>query len=325
MKLSIVVPVYNVERYVRKCILSIINQDDNLFKDIDLIIINDGTKDKSVEQIQDLVDKYDNITLVNQENQGLSVARNNGMYHSKGEYVWFVDSDDWISKDAIKVLMPFLDGKNDIIPFAYTQVTELGESIKSVYFNEPQTISGKETFRKGCEFFTMAQRAVYRKNFMTKNCLSFLSGIYSQDDEMCIRASYLAETVTLLPYSIYYFLRTTGDDHKSIMNTVSPKYGLDYITVVKSLANFKREHVNEKDLAKCFDQHISILINNGLNSISKCSEKDQQKFVELYRESSGLNKHLFNAGGKYFVEAILFSFFPSKMIQTYNILKKIKK
>ena len=80
MKLSIVVPVYNVERYVRKCILSIINQDDELFKDIEVIIVNDGTKDKSVEQIQDLIDQYENITLVNQENQGLSVnLKNQGM------------------------------------------------------------------------------------------------------------------------------------------------------------------------------------------------------------------------------------------------------
>ena len=85
MKLSIVVPVYNVEQYVRKCILSIINQDDELFNDIELIIVNDGSKDKSVEQIQDLVDEYDNITLINQENLSLSVARNNGMAVANGD------------------------------------------------------------------------------------------------------------------------------------------------------------------------------------------------------------------------------------------------
>ena len=119
MKLSIVVPVYNVEQYVRKCILSIINQENDLFREIEVIIVNDGTKYKSVEQIRDLVDKYNNITLVNQQNQGLSVARNNGMNKASGDYVWFVDSDDWISSDALKVLLPYLDGKNDIVSFAY--------------------------------------------------------------------------------------------------------------------------------------------------------------------------------------------------------------
>ena len=110
MKLSIVVPVYNVEQYVRKCILSIVNQDDDLFKSFEVIIVNDGSKDKSVEQIQDLVDKYDNITLINQENLSLSVARNNGMAMAKGDYVWFIDSDDWITSDAVKYVLLHLDG-----------------------------------------------------------------------------------------------------------------------------------------------------------------------------------------------------------------------
>ena len=110
MKLSIVVPVYNVEQDVRKCILSIVNQDDDLFKSFEVIIVNDGSKDKSVEQIQDLVDKYDNITLINQENLSLSVARNNGMAMAKGDYVWFIDSDDWITSDAVKYVLLHLDG-----------------------------------------------------------------------------------------------------------------------------------------------------------------------------------------------------------------------
>ena len=311
MKLSVVVPVYNVEQYVRKCIQSIIYQEDNLFEDIELIIVNDGTKDKSIEQIKDLVDKYDNIRLVNQENQGLSVARNTGMARAQGDYVWVVDSDDWISSDALKVLMPHLDNVNDIISIAYTRVTENEETPEAVFFNKPMTFSGKETFRRRCEFATMAQRGIYRKAFMTKNDLAFMPGIYSQDDELCLRASYLAETVTLLPQPIYYFLRTTGENHKSIMNSGKPKYGFDYIKVTKSLTEFKEERVKEEDLRKRFDYHISVLINNGFNAIARCSKADQDKFCAMYKEAGGLNKSLYVAGGKYFVEAVLFSLFPN--------------
>ena len=325
MKLSIVVPVYNVERYVRKCILSVINQDDDLFKDIEVIIVNDGTKDKSIEQIQDLVDKYDNIRLVNQENQGLSVARNNGMAQAQGDYVWFVDSDDWISSDALKVLMPHLDNVNDIISIAYTRVTENEEKAQCVFFNEPTTFSGKETFRRRCEFATMAQRGIYRKAFMDKNKLVFMPGIYSQDDELCLRASYLAEKVTLLPQPIYYFLRTTGENHKSIMNSGKPKYGFDYITVTKSLTKFKEERVKEKDLRKRFDYHIAVLINNGLNAIARCSKTDQNEFCAMYKDAGGLNKSLYAAGGKYFVEAVLFTLFPnSHKVSIYNFLRRFK-
>lgn len=324
MKLSIIVPVYNVERYVRKCILSIIEQNDDIFKTIELIIVNDGTKDKSVEQIQDLVDHYDNIALINESNAGLSVARNNGMSLAKGDYVWFIDSDDWISSDAISYLMPFLDNTNDIVVINYITVTERGEFPEKTPFDEERTLSGKESFRQRCEFGTMAQRGVYRKQFMLEKNLSFVPGIYSQDDELCLRASYLAETVTFLPRPIYYFLRTVGESHKSIMNSGKPKYGFDYITVSKSLSNFASKQVVENDLKQIFDWHISILINNGFNSISKCSEIDQQRFCEMYKEAGGLNKHLFRGGSKYFIEAVLFSLFPNRMIDIYHFMKRFK-
>ncbi|MBO7415531.1 MAG: glycosyltransferase [Bacteroidaceae bacterium] len=320
MKLSIVVPVYNVEQYVRKCILSIINQDDDLFMDIELIIVNDGSKDKSVEQIQDLVDKYDNITLINQENLSLSVARNNGMAVAKGDYVWFIDSDDWITCDAVKVVMPYLDNDNDIITINYTVVKEDGEYPVDTPFCDAKTLSGKESFRQHCEFSTMAQRGIYRVKFMTENDLVFMPGVYNQDDELCLRASYIAKTVTILPKPIYYFLRTTGDKHKSIMNNVKPKLGYDYLTVSKSLADFSEERIKEKDLFKSFQQHIAVLINMGLRAISKCPEDAQKKFIEMYKEL-GLKKCYYRAGGKYLVVGILFSLFPSKMVKIYKLLK----
>lgn len=320
MKLSIVVPVYNVEQYVRKCILSIINQDEELFKDIELIIVNDGSKDKSVEQIQDMVDKYENITLINQENLSLSVARNNGMTVAKGDYVWFIDSDDWITSDAVKYVMPYLDGINDIITINYTVVKEDGKFPVITSYCEPITLSGKDSFRQHCEFATMAQRGIYRVKFMKDNNLEFMPGVYNQDDELCLRASYIAEKVTFLPKPIYYFLRTTGDKHKSIMNNVKPKLGYDYLTVSKSLVDFSEERIKEKDIYKSFQQHIAVLINMGLRAISKCPEDAQKKYIEMYREL-GLKKCYYRAGGKYLIEGILFSLLPSKMIQIYKMLK----
>lgn len=324
MKLSIVVPVYNVERYIRKCILSIINQEDNLFQETELIIVNDGTKDKSIEKIQDLVDKYSNILLINQENLSLSVARNNGLTKAKGEYIWFIDSDDWISSDALKILWPYLNGGNDIIPFAYFKITENEEAISKVCFNEAKTFTGKDTFRHRCEFATMAQSAVYRIKFLAENNLYFMPGVYNQDDELCLRASYLAKNVTLVPQPIYYFLRTTGENHKSIMNTVNPKLAYDYLTVTKSLLKFSDEQVKEKDIYKSFMCHLSVLINMGLRAISQCNKSDQIRFIEMYKEIGDLNSCFLKARGKYLMEGVLFSLFPDKMIEIYQILKKIK-
>ena len=326
MKLSIVVPVYNVERYVRRCILSIINQDDELFKDVELIIVNDGTKDKSVEQIRDLVDGYDNVILINQENQGLSMARNNGMAVANGGYVWFIDSDDWITKDSVKKLMPYLDGVNDIVSFGIKESSDKDEVQRYVYFNEVKTMSGKDTFRLHCVHSTAAPKAVYRKDFLVENKIRFMPGVYNEDDEFCLRVSYLAETVTILPETLYYyFLSITPDaSHVSITNTINPKLGLDFLIVSKSLAEFSRKHVKEKDVARIFDRNISMLINNGLNAISKCTTEDQQRFCELYRELGGLNKCLYAGGGKYFFEAVLFSILPNQMVEMYNMLINFK-
>lgn len=318
MKLSIVVPVYNVEQYVRKCILSII--DNDLFKDIEIIIVNDGSKDKSVEQIQDLVDNYENITLINQENMSLSVARNNGMAKAKGDYIWFIDSDDWITNDAVNYVMPYLDNVNDIVTINYTVVKENAETPMIVSYTRAMTLSGKESFRRKVEFATMAQRGIYRKEFMIYNDLSFMPGVYNQDDELCLRASYIAEQVTLLPKPIYFFLRTTGEKHKSIMNNVKPKLGYDYLTVSKSLVDFSEQRIKEKDIFKSFQRHIAVLINMGLRAISKCPQDAQKKYIEMYKDL-GLSKCYYRAGGKYLVEGVLFSLFPSKMVRIYKLLK----
>ena len=150
-----------------------------------------------------------------------------------------------------------------------------------------------------------------------------MPGVYNQDDELCLRASYFAETVTLLPNAVYYFLRTTGDKHKSIMNSGKPKYGFDYITVSKSLNKFADEHINEKDIYKLFQRRIAVLINCGINAISKCSDADQKKYLDMFHKSE-LKRCYYRAGGRYLIEGILFSVFPNKMIKIFKRLQPHK-
>ena len=99
MKVSVVVPVYNVEKYLKRCLDSIINQT---YKNIEIILVNDGSKDNSRDICEEYEKNFDNIILINQENGGLSAARNTGLEYVKGEAVTFVDSDDWLELDAIK-------------------------------------------------------------------------------------------------------------------------------------------------------------------------------------------------------------------------------
>ncbi|CEX91832.1 glycosyl transferase family protein [Streptococcus pneumoniae] len=99
MKVSVIIPVYNVEKYLRRCLDSVVNQT---YKDIEVILVNDGSPDNSKKICEEYVAKYSNIQLINQKNAGLGAARNTGLQYITGNAVTFVDSDDWLELDAIE-------------------------------------------------------------------------------------------------------------------------------------------------------------------------------------------------------------------------------
>lgn len=318
MKLSIVVPVYNVELYVRNCILSIIEQDK--FADIELIIVNDGTRDNSVEKIQDLVDKYDNIKLVDQTNQGLSIARNNGMAAAHGDYIWFVDSDDWISQDAISQIWPYLDSCNDTIVMGVIEVE--GEEIRTshTYFNDIITMDGKEAYRKGCQQLSASQYTVYNKSFLRDNNLFFMPNVYHEDNEFSPRVSYMSKRTVYLPFALYY-RRSPMAGRDSITSIPRPKRAFDSLMVAASLSTFELEYVKEPNIIVKFNEHISVVINNALSVIVKNSKDQQQKFNDIYHTHYWhLNKHLANAKWKNRIEAFLFKLFPNNIVQIYRFV-----
>ena len=130
MDLSIIVPIYNVEQYVRTCIESIYQQgfDEDRFE---VILVNDGTKDKSMEMIADIIQQHKNIVVINQENQGLSMARNNGMAIAKGEYILMPDSDDLLIENSVKPLLEkALETKTDMIVADFVEMND--EGIKNI-------------------------------------------------------------------------------------------------------------------------------------------------------------------------------------------------
>lgn len=118
MKVSIIIPVYNIEKYIERCVLSIINQS---YKNIEVIIVDDGSTDRS----SDIVDNYmnlDNCIVIHKENEGLSSARNVGLKAATGEFVMFVDGDDYLMNDAIEILVKKINDEIDVIIFPYIRV-----------------------------------------------------------------------------------------------------------------------------------------------------------------------------------------------------------
>lgn len=124
--ISVVIPVYNVEKYLTQCIESILNQS---YKDYEIILVDDGSTDNS-SIICDSYEKYSNITVVHKNNEGLGYARNTGIKHAKGEYVMFVDSDDYLRTDTLEKLFNDLsNNKSDTCIGGYTRVSNDGEEL----------------------------------------------------------------------------------------------------------------------------------------------------------------------------------------------------
>lgn len=205
IKLSIIVPVYQVEKYIRACIESIFRQglDEDIFE---VIIVNDGTQDKSMEVIADIIGSHVNITVINQDNQGLSAARNNGIATAKGEYILMPDSDDLLIEHSVPSLLKLsLDTKADIVVANYLKMAD--DEIVNYKYNPQSNITTREL--TGEQLFIeelkprecYVWRSLFRKDFLTSNHISFYPRIKFQDvpfthecylkAKRCIRTSQL--------------------------------------------------------------------------------------------------------------------------------------
>ena len=140
ISLSIIVSIYNVEKNVRACVECIFLQelDEEIFE---VILINDGTEDKSMEMISDIISSHSNIIVLNQQNQGLSIARNNGMAIAKGYYILMVDSDDLLIKNSLKPLLAKAIETN--VDIVVAEFTEIGS--EEVEYHQPTNFNYKET------------------------------------------------------------------------------------------------------------------------------------------------------------------------------------
>ena len=140
MVVSVIVPIYNIEEYVERCVKSIIAQT---YMDIQIILVIDGSQDESERICSRLAQEDSRIEMIVKENGGLSSARNAGLSLVKGDYVLFVDGDDWISENCIETCLPYMRSKNDIIMMGF--IREYGHTHKSAFiFSENRVYEGKE-------------------------------------------------------------------------------------------------------------------------------------------------------------------------------------
>ena len=206
-KLSIIIPIYNVEKYIRACIESIFMQgitDD----DFELILVNDGSKDNSMKMISDIISQHKNISIIEQENQGLSVARNNGIAKAQGEYILMPDSDDLLIENSLPILLnTAIQTKADLVVADFLELYD--EDIASTHISPQNEDNFHFKKKTGKELFLQdlnpeecyVWRTLFRRHFLIDENIQFVPGVYYQDVPFthecylkaheCIRTSWL--------------------------------------------------------------------------------------------------------------------------------------
>jgi glycosyltransferase involved in cell wall biosynthesis len=315
IQISLIIPVFNGELYIEKCINSCINQDIKLVN-YEIIIINDGSTDQTSEILQGFK-KYSNVKIVSQQNLGLGKSRNEGLKQARGKYLWFIDSDDWIAENCLGNLILKLDG-SDIFRLLSTEVNGSLNSPEHMLRKENIVISGIDYMKH--DFKVCVPFYIFNREFLLKNELEFKPLIF-EDFEFTPRVLFFTKKLKNLNCLVYFRLIRSD----SIMRTVSVHKPYHLLEIIFSLNSFALKNVKPKE-EYIFSRLISLAINNYLNATLFLDNNHQMILNNLIYKNKVLFIHLIKSKKiKYIIEGILFYLFPKKTLFLYKTLNyKIK-
>lgn len=315
MKLSIVITVFNKEAYLNRAFDSLLNQDCHSDKDYEILAVNDGSTDNSSSIIEEYAKRDSRVKVLNQENQGLSMARNNGLVAAQGDYVWFVDADDTFSSHSVKFICDAIESSPDVIPI-YAQT----DGIDIIRNRIPVEVSsGKEVIISEC-WQQCGVFWVLRKQFILDNGLRFMPGIYHEDAEFTPRMLYAANSVKVVPEVLYIVYR----DPNSITQVLRAKRAFDYLTVSDSLSRFVKDKGEcGTRVGRAIDDYTAQDINNAFYVIVNNSKEAQHNLNKAFydKRESLLRPLMMSSKMKYRIEGCLFLIFPKFYVEIYKIMK----
>ena len=230
MKVSVIVPVYKVEEYLSKCLSSLVQQE---LKDIELIIVNDGSPDNSQLIIDKYKKSYSNIKSFIKENSGLSDTRNVGIKYATGEYIAFVDSDDSVRLDMY--LKMYEKAKEKDFDVVACDVKYVYSDREEILVTDPKkdTTNIRDVF---INLYPAACTKIFKRELITKNNIYFKSGVWYEDVEFMYRLLPYIKSIGVIHEPFYEYLQR----EKSITSSVSPKI-YDYINNMNGVVDYYKE------------------------------------------------------------------------------------
>ena len=242
-KLSIIVPVYNVEKYLPKCLESLIKQT---LKDIEIICVNDGSMDNSLAILKEFASKDSRIRIIDNQHQGVAKTRNTGIEQSTGEYIGFVDSDDYIDIDFFEKLYNSATKSNSDIAIASILKHKNFFNIYNAKYTKEETAITIQDKIKLCEdkkhFFFYAWNKIYHSGFIKENNIKFSEGQIYEDVMFAIKALYYSNKIISVYGTKYHYI-----EHENSLTKYKDKTGEKEHDLIKAYSELQ-EFCNSKNI-----------------------------------------------------------------------------
>jgi len=289
MKVSVIVPVYNVENYLVKCLDSLVNQT---YKNVEIIVVNDGSPDNSQAIINDYQEKYENVIGLVKENGGLSDARNYGVEHVSGEYIMFLDSDDSFDVELIEKVVDEINNNHpDIVKYGYRTVNEKTNEIIEKGNLTLNQINGELFYTKYIDskyLFEMAWLYAYQTKYYKQKYLSFKKGKIHEDFEMTPKAIIQAKNISSVDFNGYNYLIRENTITSTTNREKVKKAAYDVLDHYDSLSIFSN---TIKDL-NCKRYLKSYIANAAIESGSKLDDDDLEEYIKVLKKKNVVNNLL---------------------------------
>lgn len=238
-KLSIVVPVYNVQSYIEKCIRSLEQQDIEA-DDYEILVIDDGSPDDSATIVERLQQEYSNIRLLHKSNGGLGSARNYGIKHAVGEYIMFVDSDDYIENNVFSIMLPELYEHNlDYLGYGIFDIR--GDDYRDGFENieRPKNIISGLEYIKNYQISISACTHILKTEIYRKNNIYFNEEIIHEDYDFVLRMYQFCNRMKFIDLHVYNYVIKESGSITSIRNFEQYRYSLNsWQIIIESLNSY---------------------------------------------------------------------------------------
>jgi len=286
--LSIIIPIYNVERFLDKCLSSIVS---NNFQDFtyEVIIVDDESPDSSIDIAEKYASKYENFTIVRQINKGLGGARNTGIDKADGEYVFFLDSDDFlINNKLVAVLLTALSNKLDIIEFGAERVDNNYRHIDVIFQKQDSEILDGLSYVQKNNFENSACNKLYRRQFLTENKIEFFERTYIEDAPFNTEA--LSKAIRVQSSSeipVAFFQNASSITRQKRTGETLKKFIEDSLKVTSRM-NQIANRVNVEESKKIFQKKVAVFTTGTLFMIlrSNLSLVQKQNYIQELKKNN---------------------------------------